>query len=90
MRKAIILPYCVEQNAPSQPLKKLFDVPSNVKERDKALIKLFNETFEEDPDDEESGKRKVTVKKGKADDYGDLIVTYGYGDYLLLVTFIEE
>lgn len=82
--KAIILPYCVDQNEPSRPLNKIYDLPDDVKLRNKLLTELAVETLNTDPDN------KFKVRKGKSDDFGDLVV-YDQDCYCLLyVTFIKS
>ncbi len=83
-KKAIAVPYTEEQNEPSRPLSRIIEVPSNKKERDAMLLELYNSTFQPD-----EGEEPATVKDGKDDDYGDVIVENDYGCYLF-ITYIEE
>jgi hypothetical protein len=82
MKQAICLPYCVDQNEPSKPLKQIISIPDNVVDRDKLLKSLFIEhVCEVDGDD-------IEVIDGNENDYGDVIVCYG-DDMFVYVTFIE-
>ena len=83
MKKAILLPYACDQHEPSRPLPHIFLIPDHVGTRDALLKKLFaDHVCDEFQDD-------VTVRTGKADDYGDLIVSFN-DDMFLFVTFIKE
>jgi len=84
MKKAIVLPYASGQNEPSRPVNKIITLPDNVKARDVYLKTLFVKHVCEIDDADE-----LMIRKGKRDDYGDLIVEHPTEMYLF-VTFIEE
>ncbi len=86
MKKAIVQPYCSDQNEPSRPLRKLVEIPDDIKERNQLLKKLFCEHVLDKSDWEGDDPK---IRKGRANDYGDLIVE-GRFDTFLFVTFIEE
>lgn len=92
MRKAIGVPYSCYQNEPSVPLRKLIDIPDDIQQRNKLLLKLFNEhvcdvsdAYDEDDEDDIEEIQITESSNG----YGDIIVSYG-DDVFLYVTFIEE
>jgi hypothetical protein len=90
MKKAILLPYHVDQNAPSRPLDRVVVLPDNVKERDKLLKKLFVEHVLGEDYVKEFGLKssELKVTKGSSDDYGDLIVEFKDDQYLF-VTYVK-
>lgn len=83
MKKAILLPYHIDQNEPSIPFKNIYSVPDDVAKRDQELRELFNYYVGEvdDLNDIEVYDRQSD------DDYGDVIVTYD--EVFLYVTFVE-
>ncbi len=84
MKRAICLPYCVDQNEPSKPINRIVDLPDNVVLRDTILKKLFNEhVCEVDEDDIELDERQ-----GEEVNYGDIILSYD-GSVFMYVTFVE-
>lgn len=83
MKRAIAIPYCVDQNEPSIPVKQVLELPDDVTARNELLKDIFIERVCDVERDD------LTVKKGKRNDYGDLVVVYGDGDMFLYVTFVE-
>ncbi len=81
--KAILVPYCCDQNEPSRPLRQIVTIPDNVKARNELLKALFEEVFETDEPE------KLTVRKGGRNDYGDIVVQ-GPHELYLFVTIIDE
>lgn len=84
MKRAIAMSYCAGQNEPSRPIKRIIEVPDNVAARDKLLKQLFNDHVCEVEDDED-----LIIRKGKKDDYGDVIVSDYNGDVFLFLTYIS-
>ena len=84
MKKAIIVPYAVDQNEPSRPISKLVDIPDDTQERDELLKQLFVEYVLDSEDDLE-----LTITEGNERSYGDIIVSY-YGSIFMYVTFVTE
>lgn len=86
MRRAICLPYSVDQNEPSRPVKQLFTIPEHdVTERDRLLKQLFIQHVCEDCEAED-----LSITERQDDqDYGDLTVSYS-DSMMLFVTFVEE
>lgn len=82
--KAILIPYCEEQNEPSRPLPKVFDLPGTIKPREKVLKDLFIKHIMDDIEPKE-----IKVKAGNGYDYGDIVVSHNSGCHLF-VTFIKE
>lgn len=53
LRKAIVTPYCVDQNQPSLPHRKLLEVPEDPKLREEVLRQEWRKEFtsdDEEPD----------------------------------------
>ena len=86
MRKAIILDYICDQNAPSKPYTQIFVIPDDTEKRDKALRKLWCETFIGDKPDED-WVNDIPIEE--EEDYGDLVVG-ARGEEVLFVTFLDE
>ena len=81
-RQAILLPYCVDQNEPSTPLKFIFNVPDDVVERDKLLRALFIEHVCDDVEE-------ADIHISEPDEgYGDVVVSWD-DDMFLFLTYIE-
>ncbi len=86
MKKAIALPYCVDQHEPSRPIKQIISLPDDVEQRDELLKMLFL-THVCELDIEET--HEIEINDGTKGAYGDLVVSYG-DDLYLYITFIEE
>lgn len=90
--KAIAIPYSCQQNAPSQPLKELVDVPV-IRERGQKLLiakrnKLLKALFIKHVYDD-AALKDIRVYEGKADDYGDIIVEHRETETYLFLTFVK-
>ena len=85
MKKAILVAYCCDQNEPSRPLPHIFLIPDHIGIRNALLKKLLVTEFNLLLNDE----TPITITKGNADDYGDLVVAYG-DEMFLFVTFIKD
>ena len=85
--KAILLPYCVEQNEPSKPVSILYEVPDDKDQRDKELRELFNKHVCE-LDDEDLAN--LSIKECTGGDYGDIVVAESEfcSDLFLFVTYV--
>ena len=85
--KAILISYACDQNEPSKPVSKLYDVPADTNQRDRELKDLFNKhvclMHEEDGE--------LTIREIE-DPYGycDIEVASEDGDMFLFVTFVDE
>ncbi len=84
MRKAIILPYAVDQNEPSRPISTLVDIPDDEQARDELLNRLFVEYVLDSDDDLE-----LIINDGNENSYGDIIVSYA-DSIFMYVTFVTE
>ena len=85
--KAIILPYCEDQNEPSIPYKEIFDLDQNdIAARNKLLKDLFvTRVFTSDDDFE-----VLIYGTEVANRYADIMVTSPGSGVWLLVNFIDE
>jgi hypothetical protein len=82
---AILLPYAVDQNEPSKPVKHLVEVPTEKKHRDDVLKQLFVKHVCLLDSDE---IKDIKIKKGGEKSYGDLVVSW-QDDQFLFVTFVD-
>jgi hypothetical protein len=90
-RKAILLPYCVDQNEPSIPLRFVIVIPDDVEERDVLLRKLFiDHVCGEDCFDVDSIKKEIDIIETPNDGYGDIAVECNSLGLFLFVTYLDE
>lgn len=83
MKKAIAVPYAIDQNEPSCPVRFLIDVPDNKKEREAFLKQVFIEhVCDVEPDE-------LTVKHKKGA-WGDMTVEADDLGLYMYLTFVEE
>jgi len=85
MAKAILMTYAVDQNCPSKPVPKVFDLPDDKKDRDAFLIARFFEFALSDEDPDVIDGIEII---DEPNEFGDITVAEESGVYLY-VTFIE-
>ena len=83
MRKAVALPYSVDQNEPSKPLAHLVDIPENINDRNDLLKYLFTQHVCDDLHPDE-----IEVYNGDQD-YGDIVVADLDGNMFLYLTYVS-
>lgn len=75
-QKAILIPYTEDQNAPSFPLKGVYTLPDDKKERDDMLREVFLEwVYDEEP---------TYIKDAISEEF-DIIVRHDHGVYLYVI-----
>ena len=84
MKKAILVPYMVDQNEPSQPIDKLANMPEGIVDLKAELARLYGEVFDscvEQP-------FEITIEEGGR--FGDLCISCSDVEGLYLyVTYIS-
>lgn len=96
MKRAIAIPYSVDQHEPSRPLKQLVCLVGNrgfgecleptydLAANEEMLKKLFCETVYDGASFDE-----ITVREGDEWDFGDIVVE-AQGDFFLFLTLTDE
>lgn len=84
MKRAIAIPYSVDQHEPSRPLKQLVELLEDPTANEEMLKKLFCETVYDGASFDE-----ITVREGDEWDFGDIVVE-AQGDFFLFLTLTDE
>ena len=85
----VVIPYSVDQNCPSRPFSKLFDMPCG--DYKSAMRELWKGYFNADPNDDWMAENNISddqiVVEAASDAFGDLVVSFG--DMSLFFTAVE-
>lgn len=84
MRRAIAIPYCIDQHEPSKPLRQLVELDDDLSKNEDMLKTLFCETVCDGiPHDE------LTISEGELESFGDVVVSSNDDSLFLFLTYID-